>query len=472
MKKVLDATDPKFKPLKCPLCENIYKDQEWLSHHLRTIHKGDMSHRNVTPAFNFIEASAEVSKERDSNNDIFTTDSLGRKIISEKVYPKTHKKFAQQLIQMPKKSIQCPLCKSKSIHENQEWLVHHLKTVHNAKGYNKIDMIDIESPSEFAKMPRLILPNTLQPKMPEIVPLPKNAVAKLPLPKPAPKFILPKKAAKLPLSKLSEKRPLSKTTSKIQEKLLPKLATTLPLTILEFPKLPEERVIGMNNHISGNISYIEEFQTLPEKRHFAQTDLDLPAEHEKAKKSKLSENNSSKCGVCGLTFSKKPDFVKHYKAVHAKKFFCSICSMNFASENHVHINSLQCSWCSLVFQSENGLKKHIQVKHRIQTMRPDAQVSVFNFDGSFQTENDDFRQQNPENMENISVNVTNENITLEFNNDDIRVIGMNNHISDTISYTEEIKDEVKEEWDQNDIEKISDQGNLLLKGIDNKPVRM
>ena len=76
-----------------------------------------------------------------------------------------------------------------------------------------------------------------------------------------------------------------------------------------------------------------------------------------------------------------------------------------------------------------------------------------------------------QNMENISVNVTNENITLEFNNDDIRVIGMNNHISDTISYTKEIKDEVKEEWVQNDIEKISDQGNLLLKGIDNKPVR-
>ena len=312
MKKVLDATGPKLKPLKCPLCENIYKDQEWLSHHLRTTHKGDMSHRNVTPAFNFIEASAEVSKERDSNNDIFTTDSLGRKIITEKVYPKTHKKFAQQLIQMPKKSIQCPLCKIKSIHENQEWLVHHLKTVHNAKDYNKSDVNFIECPSEFAKMTRMILPNTLQPKMPEIVPLPKNAVAKLPLPKPAPKFILPKKAAKLPFSKLSEKRPLSETTSKIQEKLLPKLATALPLPIWESPKVPQ-------------------------KRHFAQTDLNLFAENENAKKSKLSENNSTKCGVCGLTFSNKPDFVKHYKAVHAKIFFCSICNMNFASENHVHI---------------------------------------------------------------------------------------------------------------------------------------
>ena len=162
--------------------------------------------------------------------------------------------------------------------------------------------------------------------------------------------------------------------------------------------------------------------------------------------------------------------MKHYKAVHAKKFFCSICN---TSENHVHINSLQCSWCSLVFQSENGLKKHTQVKHRIQTVKPDAQVKVFNFEehGSFQTENDDFRQQNPQNMENVLVNVTNENITLEFNNDDIRVIGMNNHISDNISYTEEIKDEVKEEWDQNDIEKSADQG-YLLKGIDNKPFRM
>ena len=189
--------------------------------------------------------------------------------------------------------------------------------------------------------------------------------------------------------------------------------------------------------------------------------------HENAKKFKLS----TKCGVCGLTFSNKPDFVKHYKAVHAKKFFCSICSMNFASENHVHVNSKQCSWCSLVFQSEIGLKKHIQLKHRIQTVRPDAQVSVFSFDGSFQTENVDFRQQNPKNLENVLVNETNKNVTLEFNNDDIRVIGMNNHISDNISYTEEIKDEVKEEWDQNDIEKSADSGNLL-KGIDNKPVRM
>ena len=324
------------------------------------------------------------------------------------------------------------------------------------------DVNIIECPSEFVKMPRLILPNTLQPKMPDIVPLTKTAVSKLPLPKMAPKLIMPKIATKLPLSKLTEKNPLSKTNSKIQKKLLPKLATTLPLPKLELLKLPEKRIIGMNNHTSGNISYTEEFPKLPEKRHFAQTDLNLFGESN-AKKSKLSENNSTKCGVCGLTFSNKPDFVKHYKAVHAKKFFCSICNMNFASENHVHINSLQCSWCSLVFQSENGLKKHIQVKHRIQTVRPDAQVSVFNFEehGSFQTENDDFRQQNPQNMENVLVNVTNENITLEFNNDDIRVIGMNNHISDNISYTEEIKDEVKEEWDQNNIEKSADQGNLL-----------
>ena len=95
MKKVLDATGPKLKPLKCPLCENIYKDQEWLSHHLRTIHKGDMPHRNVTPAYNFIEASAEVLKDKDSNNDSFTTDSLGRKIITEKVYPKTQKTWGE-----------------------------------------------------------------------------------------------------------------------------------------------------------------------------------------------------------------------------------------------------------------------------------------------------------------------------------------------------------------------------------------
>ena len=135
-KKVIDATGPKFMPLKCPLCENIYKDQEWLSHHLRTIHKKDMPHRNVTPAYNFIEASAEVLKVKDSNNDSFTTDSLGRKIITEKVYPKTQKTFAQKLKQLPKQSIQCPICKSKSIHENQEWLVHHLKTVHKAKGYS------------------------------------------------------------------------------------------------------------------------------------------------------------------------------------------------------------------------------------------------------------------------------------------------------------------------------------------------
>ena len=94
-KKVLDVTGPKFKPLKCPLCENIYKDQEWLSHHLRTIHKGDMPHRNVTPAYNFIEASAEVLKDKDSNNDSFTTDSLGRKIITEKVYPKTQKTWGE-----------------------------------------------------------------------------------------------------------------------------------------------------------------------------------------------------------------------------------------------------------------------------------------------------------------------------------------------------------------------------------------
>jgi hypothetical protein len=225
-KNVLDGTWPKFKPLKCPLCENIYRDQEWLSHHLKDSHKGIVLPRNVTPAFNqtisnikyhgnsfsssinvnFIEASAEVLKEKDSNNDSFTTDSLGRKIITEKVYPKTQMTFAQKLKQLPKQSIQCPLCKSKSIHENQEWLVHHLKTVHNAKGYKKSDVNFIECPSEFAKMPRMILPNTLQPKMPEILPLPKIAVAKftklplpkmvaakLPLPKMAPKLILPKR---------------------------------------------------------------------------------------------------------------------------------------------------------------------------------------------------------------------------------------------------------------------------------------
>ena len=95
MKKVLDATGPKLKPLKCPLCENIYKDQEWLSHHLRTIHKGDMPHRNETPAYNFIEASVEVLKDKDLNNDSLTTDSLGRKIITEKVYPKTQKTWGE-----------------------------------------------------------------------------------------------------------------------------------------------------------------------------------------------------------------------------------------------------------------------------------------------------------------------------------------------------------------------------------------
>ena len=76
---------------------------------------------------------------------------------------------------------------------------------------------------------------------------------------------------------------------------------------------------------------ILELPKLPEKRHFAQT------EHKNAKKTKLSETNSTKCGVCGLTFSNKQDFVEHYKKHENTKKSklltkCGVCGLTFSNK--------------------------------------------------------------------------------------------------------------------------------------------
>ena len=139
-----------------------------------------------------------------------------------------------------------------------------------------------------------------------------------------------------------------------------------------------------------------------------------------------------KCENCCIAFEEKEDFILHSQKLNQTKYFCTICRLKFSTKckayvhnkkcvNHIariheaeesEISQFSCNKCSSVYKYEYDLVLHEIRKHPFLKVEQNTMPSVF------------------------EMNKTNEDLEVQ--------------ILDTSEESNEIKIEIREEWNQND----------------------